>query len=91
MRRGEKLYSAEVHAILKLNEERYSVTKVAKLINKSRQATMNLLKDSDNCGESKSCERSRRLRARKRVASNSSSIARRIVEKAEVLTNVRNV
>ena len=62
MDRGEKLYPTEVHAILKLNEERYSVTKIAKLINKSREVIVNLLKDSNNYEKRKSCGRSRLYR-----------------------------
>ena len=96
MDRGEKLYPTEVHAILKLNEERYSVTKVAKLINKSRKVIVNLLKDSNNYEKRKSCGRSRWLTARDkraliRVTSNSSSTAREIAKKAGVTTKVGNV
>ena len=58
MGRGEKLHPTETHAILKLNKERYSVTKIAKIVKRSLKVTINLLKDFDNCGKSKSRERS---------------------------------
>ena len=82
--------------ILKLNEERYSVTKIAKTVNRSREMTTNLLKDLDNYGERKNCGRSRCLTARDkraliRVASNSSSTARQIAKEAGLVTNVGNV
>lgn len=44
MDRGRKLNPVEMRAILKLNEEHYSATKIAKTIDKSRKVTMSLLK-----------------------------------------------
>ena len=43
---------------LKLNEEHYSVTKVAEIVDESRKMMVNLLKDPNNYGERKSCGRS---------------------------------
>ena len=94
---GRKLNPAEIHAILKLNEEHYSVTKIAKIINRSRKVIVNLLEDSDNYGERKSYGRRQCLtawdkRAITRIASNSSLTARQISEKARIVTtNVRSV
>ena len=74
MGRGEKLHPTETHAILKLNKERYPVTKIAETVNRSRKVTINLLKDSDNCGKSKNRGRSQCLTVRdKRAPSDSSS------------------
>ena len=42
-----------MHATLKLNEEYYSVTKVARAVNRSRKVITNLLKDPDNREERK--------------------------------------
>ena len=63
------------------------------MVNRSRKAMVNLLKDPHNCGERKSCGRlqlTALARAVIRVALNSSSIARQI-EKAGVAINVGNV
>ena len=58
------------------------------MVEKSCKATMNLLKDPDNCGERKNRQRPRCLTVQdKRV----SLIARRIAEKDVVTTNVGNV
>ena len=35
--REEKLHPVEIHVILKLNEERYSATKIAKTVNRRRK------------------------------------------------------
>ena len=72
------------------------MTKVAKTVNRNRKVTMNLLKDSDNYGQRKSCGRSQCLtvrdkRVKIRIASNSSSTARQIAEKARVTTIVGNI
>ena len=72
------------------------MTKVAKTVNRNRKVTMNLLKDLDNYGKRKSCGRSQCLtvrdkRVKIRIASNSSSTARQIAEKARVTTIVGNI
>ena len=48
MGRGRKLTLAEIRTILKLNEEHYSVTKIAGTVDKNRKVIGNLLKDPDN-------------------------------------------
>ena len=55
MAREQKLNPAATRAILKLNEGRHSVKRIAKTVNKqSREVTINLPKYSDNCAERKS-------------------------------------
>ncbi|KAK1125526.1 hypothetical protein K0M31_005885, partial [Melipona bicolor] len=72
MGRARKLTPAEVHTVLKLNEEHYSVTKIAR----NRKVIENLLKDPDNYGERKNCGQPqltiRDKRAIIRIALNSS-------------------
>ena len=58
----------EIHAISILNEEHYSVTKIAKAVNRIRKVTINLLKDPDNYGDRKSCGRPQCLTARDKHA-----------------------
>ena len=76
MDRARKLTPAEIHTILKLNEEHCSVTKTARTVNRSRKAMESVLKDPDNYEERKSCGRpqltTRDKRAIIRIALNSS-------------------
>ena len=55
MGRERKLDAAEIHTILKLNEERSSVAKIAETVSGSRKVDVNLLKD--NYGKGQSCGR----------------------------------
>lgn len=64
----KKIHPTEAHAILKLNKERYSVTKIVKIVDRSGKVTINLLKEFDNCGKIKSRERSLRLIVRDKRA-----------------------
>ena len=45
MGRGKKLSACEVHTILKLKDEQYSVAQISKVINRSCKVIMNSLKD----------------------------------------------
>ena len=68
MDREKKLNLAEIHTILKLNEEHYSVTKMVKTVDRSDKTTMNLLKNPDNCAKIKNCGRLQYLAAQDKRA-----------------------
>ena len=65
-----KFNSAEIHAMLKLNEQHYSETKISEIINKSGKVIVNLLQDPDNYAERKSCGRLQCLTARGKTCYN---------------------
>ena len=51
MGRAKRLHANEIHTILTLKEEQYSIAQISKVINRSRKAVMNLLKNPDNYEE----------------------------------------
>ncbi|XP_076657166.1 uncharacterized protein LOC143361560 [Halictus rubicundus] len=96
MGRGERLNERQIHTILKLSEEPYSVTKISKVVNRSRKVIINLLKNPENHGKKKGSGRPQSLTARQkhailRTVSNSSMTALQIAESVGVNTNVKNV
>lgn len=96
MGRGKKLSESEIKTILKLKNENFSVAKIARILKRSRNVVMNLLKDPENYGKKKSPGRpsvlsDREKRAILRVASNAPLTARQIAQEAGVSTNILNV
>lgn len=59
MRKAKVLDRSEIDRILLLSSEKYSITKIAKLVNRSRKVVRNLLKDPKNYGKKKSTGRPR--------------------------------
>ena len=53
MGRGKKLSACEVHTILKLKDEQYSVAQLSKVTNRNRKVIMNLLKIQKIIGKKK--------------------------------------
>lgn len=51
MGRGKKLSESEIKTILKLKNENFSVAKIARILKRSRNVVMNLLKDPENYGK----------------------------------------
>ncbi|CAK9806981.1 Transposable element Tc3 transposase [Anthophora quadrimaculata] len=96
MGRGKQLNSEEIQTILKLKKENFTISKIAKILSRSRKVIYNLLKDVNNYGTKKSSGRpsaisTREKRAILRAASNSLLTSREIAEKVGVKTNPRNV
>ena len=96
IRRAKALDRSEIDRILILSSEKYSVTKIAKLVNRSRKVVRNLLKDPKNYGKKKSTGQPRAITERERraiirEASNSTKTAREIAAAATVTTRKKNV
>lgn len=51
MRKAKALDRSEIDRILLLSSEKYSVIKIAKLVNRSRKVERNLLKEPKNYGK----------------------------------------
>lgn len=93
---GKSLSDAEIKTILTLRKENYSVSKIARIIHRSRKVVYNLLKNPKTYGTKKSSGRpkavsNRGKRAILKEASNSSGTSRQIAKAAGVHTNIRNV
>ena len=96
MGRGKKLSKEEIQTILQLRNQKLSISKIAKCMNRSRKVIYNLFKNVKNYGTKKSSGRPRAISAREkrailRAASNSCLTSREIARKAGVATNARNV
>lgn len=96
MGRGKQLDKSEIDRILLLRSQNQTITKIAKLLSRSRHVVYNFLKNPKIYGKKKSngrprvtTERDRRVILR--IASNYKGTARRIVEKAGVSANVRTI
>lgn len=96
MGRGKKLTDSEMKTIMTLSKENVSISKIAKVIHRSRKVVMNYLKNPEKYGNTKRPGRPAALSAREkrailRAASNAPMTTRQIAEAAGVQTNVRNV
>ena len=99
MGRGKKLSACEIHTILKLKDEQYSVAQISKVTNRNRKVITNLLKDPENYGKKTSSGHPQSLSARDkrailRAASNSKMTARQLSQLAHCVgidTNVKDV
>jgi transposase len=96
MGRGKKLTDSEIHSILLLSKENFSVSKIARIVNRSRKVIINLLRNPQTYGKKKRPGRPTALTVREkrailRVASNASLTARQIAEACGIKTNIRNV
>ncbi|KZC08907.1 hypothetical protein WN55_00301 [Dufourea novaeangliae] len=81
MDRGKFLNQSKIDRILLLRREKYSIAKIAKLVNRSRKVVSDLLKTPTQYGKKKSRGRpriitNREKRAILRIASNFNGTAR---------------
>lgn len=96
MGRGKRLSESEIARILELKKQNFTISKISKIVKRSRKVIYNLLKDPSNYGKKKSCGRPPVLseqdkRAILRIASNSTLTAREIAHRAGVTADVRSV
>ncbi|CAK9809220.1 Transposable element Tc3 transposase [Anthophora quadrimaculata] len=96
MGRGKQLDKSEIDQILLLRSQNKTITKIEKLLNRSRHVVYNFLKSPKIYGKRKSTGRppattERDRRAILHVASNCKGTARKIAEEAGVSANVRTV
>lgn len=96
MGRGKQLNKSEIDRILLLRAQNQTITKIAKLLNRSRHVVYNFLKNPKIYGKKKCTGRPRATterdrRAILRVASNHKGTARGIAKEAGISVNIRTV
>lgn len=96
MPHGKRLNNTEIDLINRFKKEKYNISQIARLINRSRKVIQNYLKDPENyrkknCGGRPKAISDRAKRVILRIASNSALTAREIMTQAGVTTNIRNV
>lgn len=96
MGRAKRLNKSEKKQILKLKQQQLSISKISKVIKRSRKVIHNFLKNVEDYGKKKSTGRPSSLsdrdkRAILRVASNSQLTTKQIMEKSGVSASVSSV